>query len=118
MLFTTDDLAAYMQRASVNVDTATLLADLVEGLIVGEIGAVAAPVPSRVLAVALEATARAYRNPDGVSSETIDDYTIRRDPSTAGVYLTDQEIRRLHIADGGAVSRSVELAPSWRVATN
>lgn len=118
MLFTTDDLATYMQRDSVNVDTATLLSDLVEGLIVGEIGTVDAPVPSRVLAVALEATARAYRNPDGISSETVDDYTVRRDPSTAGVYLTDQEIRRLHIADGTAVARSVQLAPSWRVATD
>jgi hypothetical protein len=118
MLFTTDDLAAYLQVDSVNDTTAVLLANLVEGLIVDEIGAVADPVPSGVLAVALEATARAYRNPDGVSSETIDDYTVRRDGSAPGVYLTGAEVARLHVADGGSPSRSVQLSPSWRVATN
>ncbi|HET7386852.1 MAG TPA: hypothetical protein VFJ19_09355 [Nocardioidaceae bacterium] len=120
MLFTDVDLAAYMQvaLADLNLDTTDLLAGLVEGLIVGEVGAVADPPPSGVRAVALEATARAYRNPDGLVSESIDDYTWRRDSSTPGAYLTGQEIRRLHVAVGGTVSRSVPLSPSWRVATD
>lgn len=118
MLFSTDDFAAYLQADSVNVDTVTLLADLAEGLIVDEIGAVANPVPSGVLAIALEATARAYRNPEGLTSEAIEDYRRGRDTSTLGVYLTGAEVGRLHVAIGGVASRSVQLAPSWRVATD
>lgn len=118
MLFTTDDFAAYLQVDSVNEATVLLLADLVEGLIVGEIGAVADPAPSGVLAVALEATARAYRNPDGITSEAVDDYRVTRDAAALGVYLTGAEIGRLHVAVGSTPSRSVLLAPSWRVATD
>lgn len=118
MLFTDDDLATYMQVDTVDVARYALLADLVEGLITDEIGAVADPTPSGVLAVALEATARAYRNPDGVISETVDDYTIRRSDATPGVYLTGAELRRLHVSTGTTFSRSVALSPSWRIAPN
>jgi len=51
------------------------------------------PVPSRIQAITLEVAARAVRNPNGYSSETIDDYTYRRDADTrqAGIYVTDSE---------------------------
>lgn len=88
-LYTLDEFAAYMQSDAINTTTATLLLDLVTGL-VDELGTFTA-YPVSVKAVALEAAARAYRNPDGLTSETVDDWTGRRE-SAAGVYLTESEI--------------------------
>lgn len=49
-------------------------------------------VPDVIVTVVVQAAARGYRNPDGLQSETIDDYTRRLSPAaSAGVYLTDDE---------------------------
>lgn len=87
-LYTLDEFASYVQS---DVDTATglLLRDLVTGL-VDSLGS-SDPYPAAVKAVGLEAAARAYRNPSGLTSETIDDYTGRRE-AAAGVYLTSEEV--------------------------
>lgn len=89
-------LASYLAIDDLAQDSrAELLIELTNGLIEEVCGE--GPYPAHVAAVALEVAARAYRNPDGFSSETIDDYTYRRDAATrqAGVYLTDEERSRL-----------------------
>lgn len=86
-LYDLTEFAAYVQ-SDVDTATSTLLRSLVVGLI-DEIGTFD-PYPVSVKAVALEAAARAYRNPDGLTSETIDDWTGRRE-AASGVYLTESE---------------------------
>lgn len=112
-LFTPEEFASYVQS---DVDTATtvLLRELVTGLIEAVDGndyTVDTPTAT-VKAIALEATARAYRNPDGIASrsEAIDDYSVtnRWDTQAAdlGLYLTSGEIARLR---GVPRNRSVVL---------
>ena len=87
------DLASYLEReVTTNLTLkANLANDIVEELPYGT--PLAEPYPARVRAITLEVAARAVRNPEGYSSETVDDYTYRRDAATrqAGVYLTDAE---------------------------
>lgn len=60
-------------------------------------------VPDIAKAVVLAAAARRWRNPDGFSSETIDDYTYRR-PSGATELLTEGEVRQLRSLKAGGIS--------------
>lgn len=125
-LFDVDELAIYMQVPSVADAAYELLYALAEGEISAELAergaALATLTPAqtlRVKGIALEVVARPLRNPGGLSSETIDDYTWRRDvsPGDLGVYLTPDERRRLGrvvTMEGASVSSRV-LAPSWRV---
>lgn len=92
---TVAELSMYLQQ-TVDSPTATFLLDLTEGLIVERIGAVSSPAPAAVKALTLEVAGRAYVNPSRNSMETIDDYTWRKDPPAAwGVYLLEDEVRRL-----------------------
>jgi uncharacterized protein (DUF58 family) len=88
-IITDSDLASYLRQPDADV---ALYTDLANGVVGDLIGAVD-PVPTRIKAITLEVGARAFRNPNGYSSETVDDYTYRRDADTrqAGVYLTDAE---------------------------
>lgn len=85
------DLASYLGSA-IDPARADFLVTLANDLVTEVYGS-ATPAPARVRAITVEVAARAYRNPGGFSSETIDDYTYRRDADTrqAGVYLTDDE---------------------------
>lgn len=117
MLFTLDELASYLPETAENPDRAQLLADLATGLIYETVPQAVADASSRATAIALEVTARAYRNADGYSSETVDDYTYRRDAATRspGVYLTPDEratLLRLDSATARPRVRSVRLS-SW-----
>lgn len=92
-IITPQDLASYLDDPSlVTSNRAILLVDLANSLITDSYGT-ATRVPTNVKVVTLEVAARAFRNPGGYSSETIDDYTYRRDADTrqAGIYLTDAE---------------------------
>lgn len=112
-IYTLAEFASYLQ-SDVDTATATLLLDLVTGLIEevdGNDYSTATPT-STVKAIALEAAARAYRNADGTSSvsEAIDDYSVTRRWEGAaamlGLFLTSTEIARLR---GLARTRSVVL---------
>lgn len=92
-LFTTDDLAAALQVASVNEDAATLLLRRVTARIEAEIGSVPDPAPALLQSIALDVAVRVYRNPQGMTSETIGDYAYRRD--AGGVTLTGDELTLL-----------------------
>lgn len=88
-----DELASYLRDETVlESSAAVLIVDLANGIVEDTYGPIVEP-PTRLRAITLEVAARAFRNPDGYSSETIDDYTYRRDTETrqAGVYLTPSE---------------------------
>lgn len=92
-IISADELASYLRDPSLTDDSSfVFIADLAETLVRDLTGDVTT-LPIRVKAITLEVAARAWRNPNGYSSETVDDYTYRRDPNTrqAGVYLTDDE---------------------------
>lgn len=117
-LFTADELAAYPGTEGISAETAELLQDLAEGLIYDLVPAATADASMQAKGIALEVVARAYRNPGGYSSETVDDYTYRRDAATrsAGVYLTPEERALLSAltATPRRRVRSVRLS-SWSV---
>lgn len=95
-IITTGDLASYLDDTSAVGPRGDLLVELANDLVSDAYGD-ATPIPSRVKAVTLEVAGRAFRNPGGYSSETVDDYTYRRDADTrqAGVYLTPSEAAEL-----------------------
>ena len=116
-MFTLDELAAYLPETAENPERALLLSDLTHGVIYGVISPEVASGSLVAKAVALEVASRAYRNADGYSSETVDDYTYRRDAATrsAGVYLTADEKSTLLALDSSTArprTRSVRLR-SW-----
>ena len=99
-----DELASYLRDDSLTGADLDLIVELANGVVSDALGPQAADYePSaRVRAITLEIAARAYRNPQGYSSETIDDYTYRRDADTrqAGVYLTASELDELQLSAG------------------
>ena len=116
-MFTLEELASYLPETAENPERAQLLADLTLGLIYTVIPQQTADGSLVAKAVGLEVAARAYRNADGYSSETVDDYTYRRDAATrsAGVYLTADERSTLLSLDTSTARsrvRSVRLR-SW-----
>lgn len=109
-VITTTELASYLREANPDEPSLVLLVELSNG-IVSEVTGELSPVPTRVRAVTLEVAARAYRNPQGASSETIDDYTYRRDGDTtaAGVYLTRAELATLRGLSGAVSARAYTI---------
>lgn len=99
-----DELASYLRDDSLSGTDLDLIVELANGVVSEVIGEQAEgwEPSARVRAITLEVAARAYRNPGGYSSETIDDYTYRRDAETrqAGVYLTSAEIDELQVPTG------------------
>jgi hypothetical protein len=119
-LFDEDEFAAYLQVSSVNSDTFDLLYALAEGEVESETGDVdelTEAQAARAKVIALEVAARAYRNPNGVTSWAIDDARFTRESEAVGVYLTAAERARLRqlVADtDSTVTGSVALRPTWR----
>lgn len=118
-IITPDELASYLRDSAVASDAAIpLLVELANGIAADAYGTVT-PIPARVRAITLEVAARAYRNPEGYSSETVDDYTYRRDAQTrqAGVYLTVSErgeLSGLGLSGALPAAYSVDLgSPPW-----
>jgi hypothetical protein len=86
-------------QVTVDPAVAEFLLDLAQGLIVDEIGE-RDPWSPTAKAVALAAAGRAYLNPSGNRSETTGPFTAVRDAAALGVYLTDEEVARLHRQPG------------------
>jgi len=93
------DLTSYLRQPGADV---TIYVTLANGIVEELTGPFTGAPPARVTAITLEVAARAFRNPHGYSSETIDDYTYRRDAETrqAGVYLTAAEFAELSSLGG------------------
>lgn len=94
----TAELEWFLQT-EVDLQPAQFLLGLAQGLIVDQIGE-PVPWPSTAKAVALAATGRAYLNPNGIKSETTGPFTTVREAAALGVYLTDEEVARLHQQSG------------------
>ena len=114
-----EDLASYLRDPSANDQANALIVELANGIVGEAAPSLVAPFPTRVRAITLEVAARAYRNPNGYSSETVDDYTYRRDADTraAGVYLTDAERAELGVIAGGGIRHagSIQVTSPWDV---
>lgn len=121
------ELASYPGVKIPTADTGALIVRLTEGEINGVIGDATIDRES-VDPVAFEVAARALRNPTGATSITsgIDDWkqTLRYEGQTAaatkaGVYLTDEETRKLRILAGVIPARrrarrgSIVTRPGW-----
>lgn len=113
---TETQLASYL-RVTIPAGQATTILDLTNNLITDYVGTIT-PAPAEVTAIAFEVAARAWRNPQGLSSVTrsIDDYdkTERREGDMAmppGVYLTAEEEARLrsYITDRPARVGTISL---------
>lgn len=89
----------WFAQTDVDEAVAMFLLELAQGLIVDEIGE-RDPWPPTAKAVALAAAGRAYLNPTGAKSETTGPFTVVRDAAALGVYLTDEEVARLHREPG------------------
>lgn len=91
-IISSDDLASYLRESDPDWTTLGQLVELANGIVSDVLGD-PAETTTRAVAITLEAAARAYRNPGGYSSETIDDYTYRlpEDARRAGVFLTATE---------------------------
>lgn len=85
-----DTLRVYLQDPDPDFEHLYLIVELANGLVTEHSGSLD-PEPARVQAIRLEVAARAVRNPEGLTSETVDSYTWRAEPGRAGVYLTDAE---------------------------
>lgn len=112
-IISTDDLASYLRTTFNPADSAPgLIVGMANGIVREVIGALN-PVPTRAFSITLEVAARAWRNPNGYSSETVDDYTYRRDADTrqAGVYLTDDERAELLGFTGTSTTRRAGTVP-------
>lgn len=108
MLFTDDELASYPGvEGDPTPATVELLRDIAEAKIFRVIPEEQAVNNAEVKGIALEVVARALRNTNGYSSETVDDYTYRRASGTgaAGVYLTGDEKATLAGIRTGASAR-------------
>lgn len=88
-----DALASYLRDSDPDWAALDQLVTLANGVVTGVLGDPGGDPSARTTAITLEVAARAYRNPGGYSSETVDDYTYRlpEDARRAGIYLTATE---------------------------
>lgn len=104
MIARTDELGAYLQQ-TVDTESAQLLLDLAESLIVDVVGNLDVW-PARVKAVQLEVAARAYRNPSGAqsTSQTLGPETLSVNygdrNGVSGVYLSAADLKQLKPSSG------------------
>lgn len=75
-------------------DASNLARDEAKKNWVDDAGAISG-VPDVVVTLVLTVARRALENPAGLTSETVGDYTWRREGIEPGVYLTEREIRIL-----------------------
>lgn len=112
VLVTAEDLATHLDQA-VKREQAEQILNLVEAVVLTEYGSDTPPADDRPLQLLRQATltaaARAYTNPAGLSSETIDGYTYRRDG--AGMNLTAFERALVGAARGGGATGGVVSVP-------
>lgn len=106
-----DEFASFLQVSLVD-DTATLLLDLAEALVIAEIGT--GPWPAIAKTTVLTAAGRAYRNPSGGNMLVAGRFTLGLNPEEMGVYLTSEERIRLLRPSGASSPRGVfPDAESW-----
>lgn len=70
-------------------------------------------VPGAIVAVCAAASIRAFRNPDGVRTETIGTYSVAYADTSTAVFLTEGERRIIRRAAGLSGIGSVQLEGEW-----
>lgn len=80
-LFDLGDLPSWLQVPQVDTETATRVRRAASGWLMGatRLTTWPDPVPDDLWAWALELAAIAFRNPDGASNESVDDYSVGYD---------------------------------------
>lgn len=96
MIATLDEFAYTIRLDAAAAAKHQLLLELAEGLVVDELGELDS-YPVRAKAAVLAAAARAYFNLAGTQQEELVD-SVRQplDAAALGVYLTEEELERLH----------------------
>lgn len=92
---TTAEFAYAIGLSAADAAAHALLLDLAEGLVIEELG-VRATYPVSAKAVVLAAAARAYYNRAGVRQETVGSVSRTFEAARLGVYLTEDDVDRLH----------------------
>jgi hypothetical protein len=98
VIATLSDLASFLRVDVATITDRQILLDLAQGLVIDVVG-VQTPWSVTTKAVVLGAAARAYYNPEGLRSVSVDDGTIVYAEAGMGVYLTSAEATRL---EGGS----------------
>lgn len=70
-------------------------------------------VPDAIVAITVAVAIRAFRNPDGVRSETIGNYSVAYTDSSTAVFLTEGEKRVIRRIVGRGGINSVLLEGEW-----
>jgi hypothetical protein len=70
-------------------------------------------VPDVIVAIVVAVAVRAYRNPDGVRSESIGTYSVAYADSSTAVFLTEGERRLIRRAAGCTGIGSISLEGEW-----
>lgn len=110
VLVSAQDLATYLDQP-VKREPAEQILDMVEAVVLTHYGADTPPEADRprqlLRQVVLSAATRAYTNRTGLTSETIADYTYRRD--SGGMLLSDAERKLISAARSGCFSGMVSV---------
>lgn len=72
-------------------------------------------VPGVVTAIVIAVAIRAWRNPDGVRSETIGNYSVAYGDTSTAVFLTEGERRLIRRAAGCTGIGSIALEGDWTI---
>ena len=72
-------------------------------------------VPDVIVAVCVAAAMRAFRNPEGVRTESIGTYSVAYADTSTAVFLTEGERRIIRRAAGISGIGSIELEGEWTV---
>lgn len=89
-----EDFALAIQSDVAEATDNLLFLDLAEGLVEEELGT-QDPWPTIAKSTVLAAASRPVWNPEGLNDEIVGGVTKGRDAAEMGVYLTDDEIKRL-----------------------
>lgn len=109
-LFTRDEFASYLQQ-DVDNSTTDVVLRMAGGWLMSatRLAAFPTPTPDDLFGWALELAAIAYRNPDGLTSESIDDHTAQYDRARRAEILT---AARANYGGAGAPTYSFP-DPDW-----
>lgn len=70
-------------------------------------------VPDLIVTIVVAVAIRAFRNPEGVRSETIGNYSVAYADSSTAVFLTEGERRLIRRAGGRTGIGSIRLEGEW-----
>jgi hypothetical protein len=112
-LFDLIDLPSWLQVPEVDTETATRVRRYASGWLMSatRLTSWPTPVPDDLWAWGIELAAIAFRNPDGVQQETVDDYTVQTDRMRRREILT--AAKAAYGAAGGPVFSFPEPDWSW-----